>query len=251
MRTERSSDVTRPTAIPPPPEGPTGPSRWTAGRIVAVALGPLMILIGVGLLGAAGTALWADLGRRDSAGYVTTNAHTFSTAGSAITTDPVELGDPGVGWLYSEVVLGEVRIRVTPSDAGSSVFVGIGPSNDVDPYLAGVNKTVISDFWTESLETTGGDASASPPETQGLWVASVSGTGPQTLTWDPANGSWTVVVMNADGGAGVDVTADLGATMPMLTGFAIGSFVFGGLFLAAGVLLLVVAFRRQRPSDAR
>ena len=246
MRTDRSNEVIQPATIPPPPASPTGAPGWTAGRIVALVFGSLMILVGVGLFGAAGTALWADLGRRDAAGYVTTNAHTFSTAGSAITTDPVELGDPGVGWLYSEVVLGEVRIRVTPSEPGSSVFVAIGPSNDVDRYLAGVNKTVISDFWTERLETTGGSAAPTPPETQGFWVASVSGTGPQTLTWDPANGSWTVVVMNPDGRAGVDVTADLGATMPMLTGVTIGSFVFGGLFLVGGVLLMVVAFRRSR-----
>ena len=246
MRTDRSDELTHPAAIPPPPAGPPRRSGWTAGRIVAVVLGPLMILIGVGLLGAAGTALWADLGRRDAAGYVTTNAHTFSTAGSAITTDPVELGDPGVGWLYSEVVLGEVRIRVAPSDPGSSVFVAIGPTNDVYRYLAGANTTVISDFWTERLETTGGSATPSPPETQDFWAASVSGTGPQTLTWDPTNGSWTVVVMNADGRSGVEVSADLGATMPMLTGFAIGSFVFGGLLLAGGVLLMVVASRRSR-----
>ena len=106
--------------------------------------------------------------------------------------------------------------------------------------------TVISDFWTERLQTTGGSATPSPPQTQHFWVASVSGTGPQTLRWDPANGSWTVVVMNADGGAGVDVTADLGATMPMLTGVTIGSFVFAGLFLTGGVVLMVIAFRRSR-----
>ena len=250
MRTERSNEVTRSATIPPPPDL-TGTPGWTAGRIVALVFGSLMILIGVGLLGAGVTALWADLGRRDAAGYVTTNAHAFSTAGSAITTDPVELGDPGVGWLYSEVVLGEVRIRVAPSDPGSYVFVAIGPTSEVDRYLAGANTTVISDFWTERLESTGGSETPSPPETQDFWVASIGGPGPQTLTWDPANGSWTVVVMNADGRPGVDVSADLGATMPMLTGFAIGSFAFGCLFLAGGVVLIVVAFRRQRSSVAR
>jgi hypothetical protein len=71
------------------------------------------------------------------------------------------------------------------------------------------------------------------------------------LRWDPANGSWTVVVMNRDGSSGLDVTADLGATMPMLTGITIGSFAFGGLFLAGGVVLMVVVFRRQRSSVAR
>lgn len=210
-----------------------------------------MVLMSVGLLGGGGTALWADLRHREAAGYVTTEVHSFSTAGSALATEPVELGDPGVGWLYSTVVLGDVRIRVTPSSPGSTLFVGIGPSADVDRYLAGVSTTVISDFWTNRLRSTGGGAPGSAPGTQDFWVASATGTGRQNLTWDPANGSWTVVVMNADGQPGVDVTADLGATMPSLIGIAVGSLAVGGLLLIGGVLLIVGAIRRSRASRAR
>jgi hypothetical protein len=210
-----------------------------------------MVLMSVGLLGGGGTALWADLSHRDAAGYVTTEVHSFSTAGSALATEPVELGDPGVGWFYSPVVLGEVRIRVTPASLGSTLFVGIGPSADVDRYLAGVSQTVISDFWTNGLEPTDGNTPGSAPGTQDFWVAAATGTGPQTLTWDPANGSWTVVVMNADGQAGVDVTADLGATMPTLIAIAVGSLAVGGLFLIGGVLLIAGAIRRSRARGAR
>jgi hypothetical protein len=210
-----------------------------------------MVLMSVGLLGIGGTALWADLSHRDAAGYVATEVHSFSTGGSALATEPVELGDPGVGWLYSTVVLGEVRIRVTPVSQGSTLFVGIGPSADVDRYLAGVGRTVISDFWTNRLEATGGGTPGSVPGTQDFWVASATGTGPQTLTWDPANGSWTVVMMNADGHAGMRVTADLGATMPTLMAIAVGSFAVGGLFLVGGVLLIVGAIRRSRAHGAR
>jgi hypothetical protein len=191
--------------------------------------------------------LWADLSRRDAAGYVTTDARAFSTSGSALATEPVELGDPGVEWLYSTVVLGEVRIRVAPANPGMSTFVGIGPSADVDRYLAGVNHTVISDFWTNGVEVIGG-ARASAPGARDFWVESASGAGPQTLTWDPANGSWTVVVMNADGKPGVDVAADVGATMPSLIGIAVTSLVIGGFLLIGGVILIVIAIRRVRRS---
>ena len=221
---------------------------WSVGRVIAVVVGSLMTLVSVGLLGAGGTALWADLSRRDAAGYVTSNVHTFSTAGSALMTDPIELGDPGVGWLYSEVILGEVRIRVRPSDPGSELFVGIGPTADVERYLAGVNKTVIQDIWTDTLATSGGGMPVSAAGTQDFWVASTSGAGPQTLKWDPANGSWTVVVMNVDGAAGVSVATDLGATMPTLIAIAVGSLAFGVLFLVGGVLLIVGAIRRSRRS---
>jgi hypothetical protein len=134
---------------------------------------------------------------------------------------------------------------------GSRLFVGVGPSADVDGYLAGVSQTVISDFWTERLEATGGGTPGSAPGTQDFWVASATGTGAQTLKWEAANGSWTVVVMNADGQAGIDVTAELGATMPAMIGIAFGSLAVGGLFLIGGALLVVGAIRRSRPRGAR
>jgi hypothetical protein len=52
--------------------------------------------------------------------------------------------------------------------------------------------------------------------------------------------------MNADGRPGIGVGADLGATYPALPGIAIGSLVFGGVFLIGGVLLIAGAFRRRR-----
>jgi hypothetical protein len=249
---ERKREPGRPAAVTPPPSPAAArPSGWTGGRITALVIGTLMVLVALGLSGTGTVALWADLSRRDSAGYVATDVHAFSTAGSALATDPVELGDPGVGWLYSTVVLGEVRIRVTAANPGSTTFVGIGPSGDVDRYLTGVSHTVISDFWSDRVEAIEGDGPASAPGSQNFWVASASGTGAQTLTWDPANGSWTVVVMNADGKPGVDVTTDMGATMPSLAGIAVGSLVIGVVFLIGGVVLIVAAVRRSRAPKVR
>ena len=229
-----------------PPQVRTTTTNWTPGRVVAVVIGSLLALVSVGLLGAGGTAMWADLTHRDGAGFVTSDVHEFSTAGSALATDPVELGDPGIGWLYSGIVLGEVRIRVEPSEPGSTLFVGIGPTADVDRYLAGVSRTVIEDLWTDTVSTSGGGTPRSAPGTQDFWVASVAGTGSQTLKWDPANGSWTVVVMNAEGEPGVSVATDLGAEMPLLMAIAVGSLAFGVAFLIGGVLLITGAVRRSR-----
>lgn len=49
--------------------------------------------------------------------------------------------------------------------------------------------------------------------------------------------------MNADGGPGLRVEADLGATMPAVVWIALGLLLVGGLFLAGGVILIVGAFR--------
>jgi hypothetical protein len=200
----------------------------------------------LGFFGAGGSALWADLTQRDASGFVTTGAHDFSTTGAALVTAPADLDSPGVGWLYSSVVLGKIRIRVAPSDPNADLFVGIARSSDVDRYLARVSHTLISDFWTERTQSVAGDASATAPTAQDFWVASATGKGPQSVTWDSENGSWTVVVMNGDGQPGLDVSADLGATHPGLRRIGIVSLVLAAVFLIGGIVLLTGARRRIR-----
>jgi hypothetical protein len=221
------------------------PSGWTAGRITAVVIGALLVLVSLVLLGSGGTALWADRTQRDG-GYATTDVHQFSTSGSALSTVSTELGSAGVGWLYAPSLLGDVRIRVTPTAADRPLFIGIGPSTDVDRYLAGVDHTVITEFWGDKTENVAGGQSASAPGAQDFWVASASGSGPQTLTWDPTDGSWTVVVMNADGHSGIAVGADLGAKVPALPWIGLGLLVGGAIFMSGGVLLIASAIRHRR-----
>jgi membrane protease YdiL (CAAX protease family) len=210
-------------------------------------IGVSLVLFSLILLGAGGTALWADRTQRD-AGYVTTGVHEFSTAGSALATVRTDLGKAGVGWLYSPGLLGKLRIRVTPVSVGPPLFVGIGPSADVDRYLAGVHHTVISEFWRDEVEAVDGGPARSAPTTQHFWVASDTGPGPRTLAWDPTHGAWTVVVMNADGRPGINVGADLGARIPAVLWIAVGLLTTGGFFLLGGVLLIADAIRRRSAS---
>ena len=224
---------------------PNAAGRWTAGRIATVVAGGLLVLISLLLLGIGGTALWADRTQRE-AGYATSGVHELSTSGSALATVSTELGSGGVGWLYPPALLDKVRIRVTPTTGDGPLFVGIGPSTEVDRYLAGVNHTVITEFFDDKTEEVQGGPPASPPGSQDFWVASATGTGSQTLVWDSTDGSWTVVVMNADGGPGIAVGADLGAKFPALPWIALGFLVAGVLLLACGVLVVVAVFRRNR-----
>jgi len=224
-------------------------SGWSAGRITAVVIGSLLVLVSLALLGGGGTGVWADLTQRDG-GYVTTGTHEFSTPGSALATEPTQLGSPGVGWLYSPGLLGTVRIRVTPLQNGAPLFVGIGRSSDVDRYLAGVKHTVISDFFGNKTKDVGGGTARSAPGAQQFWVASSTGPGARMLKWDPHGGSWTVVVMNANGRAGLAAQADLGARMPAVLWIAIGFLIAGAVFLAGGVMVVVGAIRGRRATPA-
>jgi hypothetical protein len=238
-----------PAAVHRPPQAAARRSGWTGRRIAALVIGALLVLVALILLGAGGTGVWADLTQRD-AGYVTTGVHEFSTSGSALATERTHLGSAGVGWLYSPSLLGKVRIRVTPVSPDRPLFVGIGRSTDVDRYLAGVNHTLISDFFGDKVEAIGGGTPRSAPGTQHFWVASSTGLAARTLVWDPSNGSWTVVVMNADARPGIAVRADLGARMPAVLWIAIGFLAAGAVLLAGGGLLIAGAIRGRRASRA-
>jgi hypothetical protein len=234
----------RPVAQPPS-QSVARASGWSGGRIAAVVIGGLLVLLSLALLGTGGTGVWADLTQRD-AGYVTTGVHEFSSSGSALATESTHLGSPGVGWLYSPGLLGKVRIRVTPAGASSALFVGIGRTSDVDRYLAGVDHTVISDFFGNNVKAIAGGTPRGVPGAQHFWVASSTGPGARTLKWNPHSGSWTVVVMNANARPGIGVRADLGARMPAVIWIAIGLLIAGTVFLAGGGMLIAGAIRGRR-----
>jgi hypothetical protein len=224
-------------------------SRWSAGRIASLTIGVLLVLIALALVGAGGTGIWADLTQRDG-GYVTTGAHRFSASGSALATEHTQLGTAGSGWLYAPGLLGKVRIHVTPTGTGRPLFVGIGRSSDVDRYLTGVDHTVISDFFGDKVESVDGAHRITAPGRQRFWAATSSGSGERTLLWHPSDGSWTVVVMNADGQPGIDVSADLGARFPAARWISIGLLLGGAVFVFGGGLLVAGAIRPERRSHA-
>ena len=89
--------------------------------------------------------------------------------------------------------------------------------------------------------TTDGSAPTVPPADLDIWVAQSSGTGTQSVTWPLERGDWTVVVMNADGSAGVTADLAVGATVPALDWLIPTLLITGGVGLALGIVLMVVA----------
>ena len=80
-----------------------------------------------------------DQTQRDN-GYLTSGRSQFTTAGVAITSDNIELYDVGTD------SLGKVLIRATSSDSGRPLFLGIGPTSQVNAYLANVPYSTVNDF---------------------------------------------------------------------------------------------------------
>ena len=250
---ESHASPVSPAVVPSGTKAAAPASRWKGGRIAALVVGVLLGLLSLALLTAGGTALWADSTQR-SAGYVMTGSHDFTAAGSALATEPTELGSSGVGWLYAPGLLGKVRIKVTPANPASTLFVGIGPSKAVDRYLAGVGHTLVSDYFGGKAQEIAGGRPAGIPGKQHFWVASTTGTGDRALLWKPVDGSWSVVVMNADGRPGIDVKADLGAKFPDLLWITIGLLTAGAILAVGSAFLIRGSFVRGRtvvPAQAK
>jgi hypothetical protein len=227
----------------PQPVWPAQPApRMGAGRIVAVVFGVLLMLPGLGLLVGGGVLLWADLGNRTD-GFVFSESDDFSTDGYALLSERIELAE--ADWLPFSAALGTARAEVSSTD-DSAVFVGIGPATDVDAYLDGVERSIIDDLGTGAIDEIplSGDAPSGPPAEEDFWTAQASGEGTQQLDWEPAEGDWVFVVMNADASSGVSVDARVGATVPALGALAWGLLGTGLFLVLLATLLMVLGLRR-------
>lgn len=222
----------------------------SAGHVVAIVVGALALLPAVGaLLGGAAIAV-AQSAATDDDGYFTTTLDPISSDGVAVTTSETWFdGDDGdeEPWVFDWLDL-DIRLRVDGTAGTDEVFVGIARTADVQTYLAGSDHSVVEDIEDHTAvyrQVTGGEPVADPTE-QDFWVASTSGTGEQELEWDARGGRWSIVVMNADGSAGVDADVEFGAKSGAVTPIMITLFVVGGLGLLVTTGLIVWGARGRR-----
>ena len=206
-----------PAQAPSRAESPTTPrrsERWGPGRVVALVVAGLLGLISLGLLAAGGVGIALDQTQRDSSGYLMTSAELYSTPTYALVSASYRGGTSG-DWFVNRDLLGTVRVRTTSE---RRVFVGIAPERLVTSYLSGVRYASGESLTTPSADYRihQGRAPAAPPTARQFWAASTTGSGTQTLTWQPQPGNWRIVLMNADGSPGVNSQVSIGARAPHL-----------------------------------
>ena len=230
-----------PPAAPDEPVIPGPPDR--AGNAFLIALGSLFALVSLALATAGVVVLVLSATQRDAQGYLMTPSERYTTSTYALTSERVETHLDGPDWLYSDGLLGKVRVR---SRSEAPVFVGIAPADKAQAYLSGVGHAVVTDAVGET-RTYAGRAPATSPAKAGIWVASVAGAGTQQLTWRVRDGDWTVVVMNRDGSPGVSSRLSVGARLEGL-GWIGGGIVAGGLLLGGVAVALIVSGVRRSTS---
>src|SRR4051794_33417604 len=213
----------------------------SGGQLVSIIFGGVVATVATLVLVGGAALTWLD-NQKGGDGFFQTAAQPFRTDSYAMVTDDLKLSDGNAKVFTDQWV--KLRFRVTPTE-DKAVFVGVGPTSEVDAYLANSAHAVFSDFETQPFRATftnqPGDERPDPPTSQRFWTESSTGRGTQSLTWTLEDGSWTVVVMNADGSPGVLTRISAGAAAPELSGLARDANVFGIVMLIVGVACIVVA----------
>ena len=203
---------------------------WTTGRIIALAVGSVLLLISLALIAGGGTLAWADQEQFRS-GYLTTTTTTYSTSGYALASDPIK---PHGAWSWLSLFVDRVRIRISSSDQSRPLFAGIAATGDVERYLGDVSYATVGARGGHDVTDHPGTGVPAAPATALRWAAKTQGTGTLTLTWEGRRGHWMVVVMNQDASPGLAVRAEAGLSALALSWLA-------GELLAAGLLTGVAA----------
>ena len=196
-----------------------------------MVVGSVLALVALAVLIAGTALLVANRTMRDD-GFLSSGSQQLSSSGYAIVVGDVLLDGPGADTSMPARVIGDVRVRVTPGDASTPVFVGIGRAAEVDAYLSGVARTV-PDASGQGRDIAG-SAPPAPPQAVDVWQAQSAGPGAQEVFWTPRSGHWSMVLMNQDGTGPVTANIDVGVSAPWLPWL-------GGLLLAAGVVVMVAA----------
>ena len=224
----------------------------SAGKVVSLVLGSLILLVGVALLFGGGALVGVDRGFTDAEGFLTVPPADLERDTYAVAAEAVFEGD----WVWWYRHPTTVRIRMTGE---RPVFLGIAPRADLEAYLSDVSYSQIEDIdfddyrkdrvWTTEYADHIGPNAPTPPSDQTFWHASAQGEGTQTLTWEIEPGDWMLVVMNADGSRGIEVSGTVGAETPWLLAVGIGLLVAGVLLTALGLALVLFVARRSRTTE--
>lgn len=238
MTTDTTFSSPTPQPFPAPP-APVRPKRGTA----AIIVGSVLAVSGF-LTAASGGAMLTVFGGGEA---VTSGEHAISTSTSALVADLGHIDDIK-GF---EFLTGSPTLHITAENVSEEgIFVGVGPKADVDKYLDGVAVDEVRDLDLApfQLDTIRGEGSgvAQAPGEQVFWAAAAESSNTAELAWPIEEGSYEIVVMNADGSAGVLTSASIGASLPTSTGLWVLVLTIGVLIMAGGGALIYAGVRQGK-----
>jgi len=236
---------------------------WNAVSILAVVFGGLLILVSFGLLVGGGAIIWVQSTFSDSEGFLMSRETRLQSDSHAMVLQEVNINIdvPSHVWTPKPSDLVTVKLVGRTNDPSKEMFMGVAQDTEASRYLSSVEYDQISidPSWNEkpwrgvsfsaSYNNHPGGAPSQPPTSMTLWDASASGSGAQTLNWEPSTGSFWVVVMNADGSSDVDIDMQLGVKIPILLAIGGGLLTGGFITLVVGGLIIYFgAYRSRNPA---
>ncbi len=233
---------------------------WPMGRIIALLFGGIMIVASVGLLAGGAAIGFIESNFGDPEGFMVSRELGFTTGTHALVSSEVDVYMDVRLPLFLSTRPGDlvtIKLEGESNDPTKEIFIGIARGADASVYLSGVRYEEVSDVswsfdpWREaqprvSYSVHPGGPPSHTPASMTFWEASTTGPGTQTLEWEPETGTFWVVVMNADGSAGVDVSISFGARVPILS--TVRSMLLAGGFIAlaiGGLIIYLGAIRRS------
>jgi hypothetical protein len=205
-------------------------------KVLSAFVGVMIVIGSLGVVGAGAIALSVD----DTDGYLTAGPLRITTDSAALVGENLDifLDDP----IVNRIDLDRIGARIdVDSRNDKAVFVGIGPANDVNRYLADVRHASV-EFSGDDVVIIGhnGTRQLVAPGNQGFWVADATD---GTLAWDIESGRWAIAVANADGTPGVDVEVTAAARVPFIRPIGVALVIAGLLGLAVGSTLTYLGVR--------
>ena len=220
----------------------------SAGKIALLIVGIVVVVVAIGLIATGGAVLWANGFLTDDEGYLTTKTIRIDEGSYAVVSEPTDI-EVGSWWVWDWGDLASFKIEGSNDDSSNDIFMGLADASDLDSYLRDVDYDEVTDFSINpdrlDYRNHPGNSEPAMPTTQDLWLESVNGPGTQTLDWDMQGGTWSLILMNEDGSAGVDLSIVLGVKIPWLFGTGLGLLLGGIVALPIGTLMIVLAVRKS------
>ncbi len=231
----------------------------SAGKIVLLVFGVIILLISIGLLFAGGTLMWVDKAHIDSAGFINSNTIQVERDSRAMVTGPIDIDATALEVLEWMGLVTAFEVEGWSNDSSKGIFIGVAEETDVEAYLGNVayDEMTFTDFgWRLSIDEVTytkhpGSSTPAPPTSQTFWTESAHGVGTQTMEWETEVGRHSIVLMNDDGSAGVDLSVIYKVNVPSIFGLSLGFVIGGVVFLVIGGLMVYFAVRgRKSPREA-
>ena len=224
----------------------------SAGKVVLLVFGIIIVLVAIPLLLGGGTFLWVDIAHRDSEGFVTSNTIQIEKGSHAIATGPIDIDEVALKVLDWLGLATHFKVEGRSNDPSKQIFIGMAEESGLEAYLSDVDYDEMSFYdigWLSFDKVTytnhPGSSEPADPLSQTFWRVSEHGSGTQTMIWETEVGSHSIVLMNDDGSAGLDLSAVFGVKLSSIVGWIVGLLIGGIVVLLLGAFMIVSAVRRS------